>query len=173
MKKSILAIVSVAGMVGASYAWWMCIEVYQPVCAVKDGLVKTFSNSCFAKVAWAQVLHEGVCTGDEKVSAIKNFKYIKWQTKEIVDKTIERYFDRLSSKSLPEQLNILQEKTKKINQVREQLQKAGKLSDLIAEVLYYLEFKFEEKVNELKSKLTGGQNDISQDLLQSILQETR
>ena len=173
MKKILLlsGLLAMLGFVNAETK--MCIEVYAPVCGVKNGVIQTYSNDCFAKGDWATILHKGVCTGNEKYNLVKNLKYITWQTKVIVDKAIDKFFERLSSKTLPEQLNILQEKIKKIQQVREKLQKAWKLSELISEVLFYLEFRFEEKVNELKSKLTGGKNDISPELLQSILEETR
>ena len=61
-------------VMGTSFAFgetMMCVEVYQPVCAVKNWEVKTYSNDCFAKVAWAQILHEWMCTGLEKYNMIK------------------------------------------------------------------------------------------------------
>ena len=61
---------------------------------------------------------------------------------------------------------------KKIKEVREKLQKLWKLNGLIWELLFYLEFKFEEKIEQLKTQLVWAENTISQDLLQSVLQET-
>jgi len=151
----------------------MCIEVYNPVCGVKSWIVKTYSNDCFAKVDWAKILHAWVCTGLEKYNLIKQLKYIKWKTKIIIDKAIDRFFKKLSSKTIPEQLNILQEKIKKIDKVSLKLEKSWKLTDFLWEVLFYIKFKFEEKISELKSTLTWGRNDISPDLLKSILEETK
>ncbi len=38
-----------------------CVETYIPVCAVKDGAPKTYSNDCFAKADGATVASEGEC----------------------------------------------------------------------------------------------------------------
>ena len=38
-----------------------CAEVYQPVCAVKDGTTKTYSSDCFAKADDAKVVADGEC----------------------------------------------------------------------------------------------------------------
>ena len=38
-----------------------CAEVYQPVCAVKDGTTKTYSSACFAKADGATVTAAGEC----------------------------------------------------------------------------------------------------------------
>ena len=174
MKKILLTLIW-----GLLMAWFvsanspvMCIEVYAPVCWVKDWIIKTYSNSCFAKGNWAKILHAGACTWMEKYNMIKKLKYVVWKTKTIIDDALNRYFKKLSKKSLPEQLNILQEKVKKIDKVREQLEKTDKLSDFIWEVLFYIQFKFEEKISELKAKLTWWKNNISQSLLESVLQET-
>jgi len=173
MKKILVILTSlffVGGFVKAENM--MCIEVYQPVCAVKNGVIKTYSNDCFAKVNGAEILHMWACTWMEKNNMIKKLKYITGDIQKMVDKAIENYFKRLSLKTIPEQLNILQSKLKKIQQVREQLQKIWKLNELIWELLFYLEFKFEEKIAQLKSQLVWAEDSISQDLLQSVLQET-
>jgi len=173
MKKIILALMGLVlagGFVKAETM--MCIEVYKPVCAVKNGIVKTYSNDCFAKIDDAEILHMWTCTWMEKYNMIKKLKYITGDTQKMVDKAIENYFKKISSKTIPEQLNILQKKLQKIQQVREQLQKAWKLNEVIWELLFYLEFKFEEKIAQLKSHLVWTENTISQDLLQSVLQET-
>jgi len=39
-----------------------CIEIFAPVCG-NDGV--TYTNSCFAEGAGAQILHDGECMGDE------------------------------------------------------------------------------------------------------------
>ncbi len=36
-------------------------RVYQPVCAIKDGVAKTYSNPCFAKADGATVSADGEC----------------------------------------------------------------------------------------------------------------
>jgi len=69
----------------------MCIETYNPVCWVKNWIVKTYSNDCFAKVDWAKILHSWVCTGLEKYNLIKQLKYIKWETKIIIDKALNSF----------------------------------------------------------------------------------
>ncbi len=38
-----------------------CAEVYQPVCAQKDGAQKTYSSDCFAKADDATVVADGPC----------------------------------------------------------------------------------------------------------------
>ena len=38
-----------------------CAEIYQPVCAVKDGAQKTYSSDCFAKADDAKVVADGEC----------------------------------------------------------------------------------------------------------------
>ena len=38
-----------------------CAEVYQPVCAVKDGATKTYSSDCFAKADDAKIVADGEC----------------------------------------------------------------------------------------------------------------
>jgi hypothetical protein len=45
---------------GASAAT-MCPMIYQPVCAVKHGHHKTYSNRCVARGAHARVVHDGEC----------------------------------------------------------------------------------------------------------------
>jgi len=162
-------------VMGTSFAFgetMMCVEVYQPVCAVKNWEVKTYSNDCFAKVAWAQILHEWMCTGLEKYNMIKKLKYITGDTKKLVDSAIEKYFTKISNKSILEQIKILKERIKKLQQIREKLQKVGKLNEVISELLFYLEFKFQEKINQLNSKLSNWQA-IDLDLLQSVLEETK
>jgi len=174
MKKIILAFMSlvlVGGFVKAETM--MCYEVYAPVCGVKSWITKTYSNDCFAKANWATILHMWACTWLEKYNMIKKMKYITWDTQKMVDKAIDTYFKKLSSKTIPEQLNILQEKLQKIQQVKAKLQQAWKLNEVIWELLFYLEFKFEEKINNLKSSLWNTSSEtVSQDLLQSVLQET-
>jgi len=173
MKKIFIALTGLILIGGFAKAEnMMCIEVYQPVCAVKNGVIKTYSNDCFARVNSAKILHNWVCTWMEKYNVVKSLNYITGKNKKLVDRAIENYFKKLSSKTIPEQLNILQSKLKKIQQVREQLQKIWKLNELIWELLFYLEFKFEEKIEQLKTQLVWAESSISQDLLQSVLQET-
>ena len=38
-----------------------CTENYDPVCGVKDGATKTYSNACFAKADDANVVADGEC----------------------------------------------------------------------------------------------------------------
>jgi hypothetical protein len=38
-----------------------CIETYIPVCAVRDGVQKTYSNGCFARADDAKVVADGEC----------------------------------------------------------------------------------------------------------------
>jgi hypothetical protein len=45
---------------GASAAT-LCPMIYQPVCAVKHGHHKTYSNRCVARGAHARVVHDGEC----------------------------------------------------------------------------------------------------------------
>ncbi|MGH7092205.1 MAG: hypothetical protein ACREFB_01555 [Stellaceae bacterium] len=40
----------------------VCMEVYRPVCAVKEGHAKTYSNKCFAKVDGATDITPGHCS---------------------------------------------------------------------------------------------------------------
>jgi hypothetical protein len=40
----------------------VCTEQYNPVCARLAGVVKTYSNECFAQVAGADVIAQGPCT---------------------------------------------------------------------------------------------------------------
>jgi len=40
----------------------VCMEVYQPVCAIKEGHPKTYSNECFAKVDGATDITPGPCS---------------------------------------------------------------------------------------------------------------
>lgn len=47
----------------------VCLEVYSPVCG-KDG--KTYSNSCFAALAKAEISHPGECSGADYTRCIKS-----------------------------------------------------------------------------------------------------
>jgi len=38
-----------------------CADVYQPVCALKDGTQKTYSSDCFAKADDAKIVADGEC----------------------------------------------------------------------------------------------------------------
>jgi hypothetical protein len=38
-----------------------CAETYIPVCGVKDGAKKTYSNDCFARADDAKVVADGAC----------------------------------------------------------------------------------------------------------------
>jgi len=38
-----------------------CAEVYNPVCAIKDNAIRTYSNACFAKADGARIISEGEC----------------------------------------------------------------------------------------------------------------
>jgi len=38
-----------------------CAEVYHPVCAIKDGVRKTYSTDCFAKADGAKIVSDGEC----------------------------------------------------------------------------------------------------------------
>ena len=39
----------------------VCSQQYHPVCAVRNGARRTYSNSCTAAAAGAQVIHQGQC----------------------------------------------------------------------------------------------------------------
>ena len=114
MKKILVILTSllfVGGFVKAETM--MCIEVYQPVCAVKNGVIKNYSNDCFAKVDSAKILHNWVCAWMEKYNVVKSLNYITGKNQKLVDRAIENYFKKLSSKTIPDQLNILQKKIEK------------------------------------------------------------
>lgn len=38
-----------------------CADVYQPVCALKNGAQKTYSSDCFAKADDAKIVADGEC----------------------------------------------------------------------------------------------------------------
>ena len=62
MRRTILAMVAVLAVSPAS-AMTMCPMIYQPVCALKHGHHKTYSNRCVARNAHARVVHDGECKG--------------------------------------------------------------------------------------------------------------
>ena len=41
----------------------VCTEQYAPVCGRIQGVLKTYSNQCFARAAGADVIAQGPCTG--------------------------------------------------------------------------------------------------------------
>jgi hypothetical protein len=40
----------------------VCYELYMPVCALKDGKPKQYSNECFAKLDGATQIQQGPCS---------------------------------------------------------------------------------------------------------------
>ena len=46
---------------GAAARPMMCPMIYAPVCAIKHGIRKTYSNACVAHAAHAHVLYRGRC----------------------------------------------------------------------------------------------------------------
>lgn len=50
----------------------MCTMQYDPVCAAKDGVKRTYGNSCTAGADSAQVLYEGECRAQEAYVPPKN-----------------------------------------------------------------------------------------------------
>jgi hypothetical protein len=40
----------------------MCTEQYAPVCGQINGVTKTYSNACFARVDGAEVIAQGPCS---------------------------------------------------------------------------------------------------------------
>jgi hypothetical protein len=57
--------ICLAGMLAAAGAQArptaMCPMIYKPVCAAKHGHHKTYANSCIARAADADILHDGKC----------------------------------------------------------------------------------------------------------------
>ena len=39
----------------------VCTQQFDPVCAVKNGMARTFPNACFAAMAGARVISHGPC----------------------------------------------------------------------------------------------------------------
>jgi hypothetical protein len=46
---------------GSSARAAMCDEVWMPVCGTVNGMQRTFSNACWAKMAKAKHVHKGAC----------------------------------------------------------------------------------------------------------------
>jgi large-conductance mechanosensitive channel len=58
---TLVAIGAFASIPEPAKAAKFCNEIFMPVCAVKHGVRKTYSNACFAHLARARVLHAGEC----------------------------------------------------------------------------------------------------------------
>jgi hypothetical protein len=41
----------------------VCTEQYAPVCGRIEGVLKTYSNQCYARAGGAEVIAQGPCTG--------------------------------------------------------------------------------------------------------------
>jgi hypothetical protein len=39
----------------------VCTEIYAPACARSGGVLKTYSNQCFAQAAQAEIIADGAC----------------------------------------------------------------------------------------------------------------
>ena len=59
------------GLIG-SIPGYSCLDVYQPVCAKKGKITRTYGNGCYATLDGATILYSGVCGspgGETKTNA--------------------------------------------------------------------------------------------------------
>jgi cyclic lactone autoinducer peptide len=61
MTRAAIVLATILMLAGSASAAEMCPMIYQPVCAVKHGHHKTYSNACVARGAHARVVHDGEC----------------------------------------------------------------------------------------------------------------